>query len=343
MNPIKCNSANLRQNALIEISENIQRDGYAILDPDEKSEQEYLRLARLFGPVQWHERSRADGVVDVTSDPSIVTLNAKEFLGNGTGGFEPHSDGAFLDALCQDERGTIRHIAPPAFLLLRCISQPVSGGESLLIDGQKILADMIGQSRELIHTLYSPAFHFIRPPPSKLFPTARPVFSELANQNFMFRFRAGPRIAQAYSDNSSQIVADFQAFCSNYAFNPAYELRFMLSEGHILVVDNFRMLHGRTPFDTGGGQKHRHLTRVWIADHLHRNRLNPRGPLTISGTKMDHVEHSFSFLPSGNPIIKGYSTEDADNGVRPFDALEPGIKLDNGKLQALVSVLENLN
>jgi len=90
------------------------------------------------------------------------------------------------------------------------------------------------------------------------------VFATDTNHHPVVTFRRGePRIYYSYWLSDEHLAAPeraaFEAFAEAVTHQTLH--RFLLRPGDILVVDNGRMLHGRTSIN---GNRARHLRRYWI-------------------------------------------------------------------------------
>jgi hypothetical protein len=60
-------------------------------------------------------------------------------------------------------------------------------------------------------------------------------------------------------------VEAFHDLQKNYFANPKYQGRLTLQAGQVIVIDNYRMLHGRDAFSNGQTGRERRLRRIWLA------------------------------------------------------------------------------
>ncbi len=145
---------------------------------------------------------------------------------------------------------------PPTLQLLHCLASSAEGGDSVVVDGVEV------------------AEHLRRTAPAR--------FALLARVPVPFRFRdagtdltaehpivtldARGEIAAIRLNNRSKAPLRIEPalvepwYDAYRAFvrlleDPAWQVRFRLEPGDLFVVDNLRVLHGRTPF-SGAGQRH---------------------------------------------------------------------------------------
>ncbi len=139
------------------------------------------------------------------------------------------------------------HIAAN-FILWQCNSQAAIGGDSILIDGYRILNNAGKDTLDYLSAVQVNShkiFYFDKP--------SYPLFSKdsqvIYYAPFLCERPAGSKYLQALVWFENQLsVAD--------------KIEIKLSEGDWLLIDNHRMLHGRNSFPADSG---RMLTRYWIA------------------------------------------------------------------------------
>ncbi len=133
------------------------------------------------------------------------------------------------------------------FIAWYCYKQTDLGGDSLLIDAEKIYLNMPIEQQESLKTveLFE---HKIFPGDKSSYPFVE--IDETNNRQFHCSL-----VNDLDKENSAFI--DFQKLVS-----AAQPIKINLKEGDILVIDNHRMFHGRTPIE---GSKDRHLKRYWLA------------------------------------------------------------------------------
>ena len=142
------------------------------------------------------------------------------------------------------------------------------------------------------------------------------VFETLDDGSIMLRFRYD---AAAYV--AEWALDAFRAVQKDYFANPRYQSQLKLTRGQILLIDNYRMLHGRDAFSAGPAEKKRSLHRIWLArDRLpvlcnaagqHRekralNRFKAYGVLPASGA-----------YAASSPLPVGIRKDGASSQVAP--------------------------
>jgi len=243
-----------------EITDHIATHGYAVIEAWDAEAETLSEVAERFGRVQSHIRADASGRVGIAVE-TIVNRDweayRSEYHGVSSGEFLPHTDGSYLHGLVSRDDNYIE-LLPPKMLLLQCWQAASAGGANMLIDGARVLADLTRERPEHARILSTRGcVTYCRDDQIAL---DCAVFQDLGDGTTMLRFRY----------DATAFVADwaeemFHALQRDYFGNPAYQARMALAPGQILVIDNYRMLHGRDSFTNVPGSKQRAMRRVWLA------------------------------------------------------------------------------
>ncbi len=150
----------------------------------------------------------------------------------------------------------------PTIQLQHFLVADPNGGESTLVDGFKIAADLRARASEQFELLASVPLHF----------HFRDATAELENEGPVIeRNVRGEVRGIRYSNHSVQpFLLPFEQMEAYYAAyrafgamreSDAYQLRIKMASGELYMVDNRRVLHGRTGFSSNGA---RHLQSCYI-------------------------------------------------------------------------------
>jgi hypothetical protein len=179
----------------------------------------------------------------------------------------PHSDGfAYGDAL-------------PDYFMLSCAVHSEGGGENFLVDGLKVLEaiDADPETRWAAEALRSR-------PIDQTEAAKRPSISTVVQQTpggrLMFRHLPFLQTAWGGSDDfesDTKMLRIFHGFTARQAASPD-ALWLKLKAGEAVVIDNYRMFHGRAPYALAAGAPDRMLWRQWIWSSESKTGL-PSGPL----------------------------------------------------------------
>ena len=148
----------------------------------------------------------------------------------------------------------------PDVIFLLCEKQSTQGGESLLIDGYALLAELErgdALARELHEMLVSVPIDQTEPGFRSSISTA---IQTTAAGRTMFRRtldqRPDPRADEAEAERQARLISTWHELIEG--LSPLVETC-KLAPGEALCVDNYRMLHGRHPFALA----ERFLWRIW--------------------------------------------------------------------------------
>ncbi len=242
------------------IAKHIAAHGYAVIQAWDTECATLKQIAESFGQVQSHIRADANGLVGISTE-TIVNREWEayrtEYFGVSTDEFLPHTDGSYLHGMVYRD-GKYVQLLPPKMLVLQCWQSAVSGGASILIDGQRVYDDLaVNNPRHLKILSTKGCVTYCRDDQIAM---DRAVFEELDDGTIMMRFRYDS--AAYVADWAVEAFHDLQ---KNYFANPTYQGRLTLQAGQVIVIDNYRMLHGRDSFSNGAAGQERRLRRVWLA------------------------------------------------------------------------------
>ena len=132
-------------------------------------------------------------------------------------------------------------LAPPEVQILHCLSAAGEGGRSVLVDGRAVIAALSPEDREVLSRV--PA-RFAWSDGDTFLAAEAPVITAE-------RIRYNPRsFQQALTDDPAWMRA-WTRF-GELLSEPAFGLRCDMAAGDMVLMDNRRVLHGRTAFDASG-------------------------------------------------------------------------------------------
>ena len=236
----------------------IETDGYCVIQAGSTERSVLLELTEYFGKRQRHPLVDEWGIHEVStlSYDKNVPIVKQQYLGNTTQEHPPHTDGVYLDGIAKTKDGRLIQIKPPQLVFMQMVETPEEGGASLVLDCQQVLEDALHSTPDLVEVLLKPCVVYSRD--DQL--VCSPVFEQISAKTWRIRWRYDFTLLVEQSAGDA-----LKLFYSKYISNPKYQKRFYLQPGEILVVDNFRVIHGREAFKNRP-EKPRLLRRVWIAD-----------------------------------------------------------------------------
>jgi gamma-butyrobetaine dioxygenase len=202
--------------------------GFAILTGGPTEPGTVVRVAQLFGYVRETNYGR---LFDVRS---VVNPSNLAFTGLGLGA---HTDNPYRDPT-------------PTLQLLHCLSSSAAGGENTLVDSFRVVQELTPAELELLAT-YPIRFRYSDG--NTDLETEVPVISRAPlavhyNTRSAQPFRLPPDVMPKY-------YAAYQRF-GRLLDDDRFRVRVKLDPGDLFIVDNLRVLHGRTGYAETG---ERHL------------------------------------------------------------------------------------
>jgi hypothetical protein len=257
-------------------------------------------VAGQFGTSQKHARNSIDGITEIvgSSKPNEShhqVISQIEFF--------PHTDGHYLNGIRRDKGDRFLRVTAPHLILLQCVEPAQIGGTSLLVDGQKILQTIIQREPKLLKPLFARNVTGVLRGDHLVMDI--PIFQQLAHRRYAIRFSYDrdflfvPEVRNA-----------FARFNENYILNPAYSWHSRLEKNEICIIDNQRLLHGRTAF-----QGQRILRRLWLFDSIHS---------TPMVSPQNRIYFETDGLPS-DPLSKfaAYAPQQVE---QPVSSMTPAVK-----------------
>jgi len=194
-----------------------------------------LRAAARFG---FTRRTNFGELFDVRSTPDAIDLAYTALP------LDPHTDNPYRAPV-------------PGIQLLHCLVNETSGGLSTLVDGFAAAERLRRDDPEAFEVLARTPVQF-RYRDARTALTASAPIIELDLTGAPLAVRFSPRLDYVPLRPVAELARFYRA---RRAFDrllrsPDRELRFLLGPGDLMMMDNQRVLHGRTGFDPGEGARH---------------------------------------------------------------------------------------
>ncbi len=150
-----------------------------------------------------------------------------------------------------------------------CVENKAKGGESILVDGFKVAEDF-RNNHPYYYKLLSeiPVYYRNFDAEMQYFFQHKTPILKLDKDGNLSDIYFGPHNCDR-DHIALDIISDYyEAYCAFYRElkNPNYQYIFRLERGQILLMQNFRMIHGRMPFNASSGFRH---VEVGYADWDH--------------------------------------------------------------------------
>ena len=250
-----------------------------------------LALARHFGDIQRHIRADSRGVVGDTPQDVSWRNYLPEYHGVSAEEFAPHTDGSFVDGMLV-EGDKVRRITSPRLLLLQIAQRAEQGGDNTVADGGAILDYLTSEEPEAARLLATSGCITISRDDQMALAGA--VFERVRRGVLKIRFRYDDKV---YTPSwARDAVTRFH----HLTLDPRFSNEISADQGDIIVLDNWRVLHGRKMFKDNSTESRRNFRRLWISDDDTEDLVNlvDRPHLNRS----QEVYRHYATIPSPVPV-----------------------------------------
>ena len=192
-------------------------------------------LTDLIGPIR---QTNWGGIADVRSIANGYDLSMTDRA------LEPHVDNPY-------------RLPGPGYIFLHCLENSAEGGESLAVDGFNAATRLQVTAPDAFRVLSTTPVTFRYADPDAVLEHFGPLI-ELRPDGQLHRIRFHNRsdqVAVADSDSLSRFYAARRRF-AELIWSDKMTLRFKLQPGEAYIVDNYRLLHGRTAIDLASGDRY---------------------------------------------------------------------------------------
>jgi len=206
--------------------------GFAILTRCPTEPGTVTRVAELFGFVRETNYGRLFDVKTVVNPTNLA------YTGLGLGA---HTDNPYREPT-------------PTLQLLHCLASSAEGGENTLVDAFRVAGDLPDDDVELLSRF---PIRFRYADADTELEAERPVLS-VDGGGAVRAVHYNPRSTQPFrlpDDVVGRYYEAYQRF-GRMLESPDYRIQFKLDAGDLFIVDNQRVLHGRTGYAASGGERH---------------------------------------------------------------------------------------
>ena len=175
------------------------------------------------------------------------------------------SDIAYTDAALASHTDNPYREPVPGIQFLHCLSNEVAGGWSTLVDGMAIAERLAEESPEQAKVLEEVIVRFRYEGPSAILEHHGPII-ERDHRGHIRHIRLSSRLdyVPALDPDTLSLFYAGRRRLHEMSNSDEFQINFPFRPGTLLMMDNYRLLHGRTAFN--GQQGHRHLQGCYI-DH----------------------------------------------------------------------------
>jgi gamma-butyrobetaine dioxygenase len=145
----------------------------------------------------------------------------------------------------------------PGIQMLHCLENGVEGGLSTLVDGFALAQALMAEAPELARVLERTTVRFRYESDDSILENRGPMI-ERDGDGRLVRVRFSSRVdfVPPLDPETLDMFYRGRSRMFELAADPRFEIRFRLDPSMLVMMDNHRLLHGRTGFDHGAGRRH---------------------------------------------------------------------------------------
>ena len=216
----------------------VDREGLIVIsDFTGDYNQVMVYLMSLIGQ-PWRDEKAGDMVMDIKPVKHDMSMNTTSYY--SWNNFDYHTDLQYIDN-------------PPDFIAIICVTPDAQGeGRSIFADIRATVKDLDAQT---LAELQKPDFIFKAPPHYQGGLVARKaILDKDARGEFLVRVRF-----DRASTDTPEAEAALQVLSAAFDKN---RIEFLVGQNQTYIIDNRRIVHGRTPFTPNFSESDRHLKRI---------------------------------------------------------------------------------
>lgn len=227
----------LRQDeaALAKMLQDLHRYGFMIVRNVPVEMDGALALTNCIGPIRV---TNWGGLADVKAIPKAYDLTMT------TRGLEQHADNPYRTPI-------------PGYVFLHCLQNDAEGGESVIVDGFRVAREIQAKDPDSFAALTTIRPRFRYADKTAILENDGPLV-ELDGDGRLYQVRYSNRTEMVDHLPLDELDRYYKARQLYFRLlsDPAMTLTFKLEPGDCMIMDNYRLLHGRRSFKLDTGMRH---------------------------------------------------------------------------------------
>ena len=175
------------------------------------------------------------------------------------------TDIAYTDLALASHTDNPYRLPVPSIQYLHCLTNEVAGGLSTLVDGMAVAEALADENQDWANILEATPVRFRYEGPTGIYEDIAPLIAR-DHRGFVSHIRFSPRLDFVPALDPATLTTFYAARrrMHELANDLAFQIQFPFKPGTLLMMNNYRLFHGRTAFN--GKTGHRHLQGCYI-DH----------------------------------------------------------------------------
>lgn len=201
------------------------------------------------------EHARRFGFLRVTNFGEIFNVETKPSA----------TDLAYTDLALASHTDNPYRWPVPSIQYLHCLANEVDGGLSTLVDGMAVAEAIANENKDWANSLETTPVRFRYEGPTGIYEDTAPLIAR-DYRGHVNHIRFSPRLDFVPALDPQTLTTFYAARrrMNQLANDLAFQIQFPFKSGTLLMMNNYRLFHGRTAFN--GKQGYRHLQGCYI-DH----------------------------------------------------------------------------
>ena len=222
-------------NEMLNLLINFYKYGFVVIQDVPTNDNFLVKFGNMIGSVK---RTNFGEHFNVKSKPNPNDLAYTAL------NLSPHTDNPY------------RNPFPPCIQILHCIENDVKGGYSTLVDGFTVTEDLKKLNQDYYNILTSTKVRFKFSDKDTILESWAELIHLDEKGNFQ-NVRFSPRLDYVAQMKKEKLEIYYNARkCLSDLYNSEeYRIEFKLMPGDLMMMDNHRLLHGRTSFDPNEGNR----------------------------------------------------------------------------------------
>lgn len=226
---------------LYDMLEQLRRFGFVLVRKVPAEMDGVGEVVERIGPMR---RTNWGGIADVKAIASAYDLTMT------SRGLEQHTDNPYREPV-------------PGYIFLHCLANDADGGDSTITDGFRVAEELRRTAPEEFDALTRVRPNFTYVDADTVLENAGPLI-ELDPQGRVRQLRLSNRTEAAPPEDPALLDRYYRARqrLGRLVNDARFQLQFKLQPGDLMIMDNYRLLHGRTGYVLGTG--HRHMRQCYM-------------------------------------------------------------------------------
>lgn len=251
----------LRKNFKNFIKQKMFKNNYYLFNLEDKNQKDLIKKTNFIADLIGKKISQnKKGQKNIFVTPDINKI--KKFKGNIKENLRYHQTN--LGGSIHTDGPQMK--IPPKFLIMTCLQNSKTGGDSIVVNGEKIFKYIKKNKKKFFDKLNEKVFFERRGfKKSKNYIFKKPIFNTYKKKFHYIRYLKD-YIISGYKIKKVNLCFNLKsslAYLDSCLENKKFQKKYKMEAGDIIIINNHKMAHGRTSFSINKNNP-RKILRVWV-------------------------------------------------------------------------------